>query len=188
MASETSAASDEPLSTGGNPNSVPCGHDWMQRGTEGDLWRECFLCGQQESTCGTRLWCEHHGIRSRCLPCFKSDVLALCRDHQGMSAHMLAEAIADLCGVDLRAEAREETEKREWPIRCLGCGCPQYHCLQTAAGCCATCEHRPPNPGMPTRHGAPRPEPQAALLDRLGHPWALQEAYDRWQQQSRRGR
>jgi hypothetical protein len=23
-------------------------HDWMQRGTPGDEWRECFLCGLQE--------------------------------------------------------------------------------------------------------------------------------------------
>lgn len=55
--------------------------------------------------------CTHHGNRSRCLPCFQSDVLALCRDHQGMSAHMLAEAIADLCGVDLREEARARDDE-----------------------------------------------------------------------------
>jgi hypothetical protein len=30
--------------------AVPCPHDWMQRGTDGDLWRECFLCGKQESS------------------------------------------------------------------------------------------------------------------------------------------
>jgi hypothetical protein len=23
-------------------------HDWMERGTPGDEWRECFLCGLQE--------------------------------------------------------------------------------------------------------------------------------------------
>jgi hypothetical protein len=25
-----------------------CEHEWSQRGTEGDRWRECWLCGLQE--------------------------------------------------------------------------------------------------------------------------------------------
>lgn len=24
-------------------------HDWMERGTEGDRWRECYLCGEVEN-------------------------------------------------------------------------------------------------------------------------------------------
>ena len=28
--------------------AAPCGHIWMARGSFGDEWRECFLCGKQE--------------------------------------------------------------------------------------------------------------------------------------------
>lgn len=30
---------------------TPCpSHDWVQRGSFGDEWRECFLCGKQEDS------------------------------------------------------------------------------------------------------------------------------------------
>lgn len=37
-------------------------------------------------------------------------ILALCRDHRGMSAHMLSEEIAFVLGVDLRAESRSRDD------------------------------------------------------------------------------